>query len=162
MTLPAKELYIMSGGFNMNQYLNWPQYCGPSYPQNYEQKVHQHMERNNSSKLYNETEALIKGNAFVDLYEGYKNYVPSMPRNMNEKEKMMWNIQANSGMAHDIGLYLDIYSTDQEMIGKFNEYAKKADQAIGAYEMKYGPIDHNFIDEKSWAWNTSTWPWEVI
>lgn len=101
--------------------------------------------------LFTPEEALIYGNIFKDQYRSYKNYVPSIKRPVNDQIALMYMIEAYSGAAHDLTLYLDSHPTEQELIKLQMEYSKKAKELKDQYQQKYGPLcasDSMLIDGK--------------
>ena len=114
----------------------------------------------NKLNLFNPLEGYLKGNAFKDEYIPYKNYQVLKPNINNEKEEMLTNILEYSFMAHDMNLYLDVFSNDQEALNKFNEYRNKTNELIKKYERKYGPlrVNSDVNDNMSFNW-VNNWPW---
>ena len=48
------------------------------------------------------------------------------------------------------------------MIQLYNEYQKKASDAIKAYEKKYGPIlADSPSNTNDFSWEAYAWPWEM-
>lgn len=116
------------------------------------------MNNMNKVNLFNPKEGFEKGNMFENIYSEYKNYKPEVLKPINDREKLLYNIQTICFAAHDLNLYLDLNPNDQSMITLFNDYLKKEEELIKEYESKYGPMTINSnINE----WVNNKWPWEV-
>ena len=120
------------------------------------------MDFNSPTRLYTTQEAFVKGNLFPDLYKGYKNYRPVVLTPTNEQQQMYLNLSQLSFAAHELNLYLDNFPNDRGLIRLFNDYRKMADQAIRAYEAKYGPvvITSDQLDQFPWVWSNQNFPWD--
>lgn len=107
-------------------------------------------------------EAFMKGNLYNNLYEQYKNYQPAKLVPNNEQAELLLNVGQLTFVAHELNLYLDIYPNDKDMIKLFNEYQKKANDAINTYEKKYGPLTVSFLsNDDTFSWEAYAWPWEM-
>ena len=107
-------------------------------------------------------EGYIKGNLFPDLYDQYLNYQPAKLIPNNEQAELLLNVNQTTFAAHELKLYLDIYPNDTNMIQLYNEYQKKASDAIKAYERKYGPIlADSPSNTNDFSWEAYAWPWEM-
>ena len=125
------------------------------------------MINNNQNKQNNQNimpiyEGYIKGNLFSDLYDQYLNYQPAKLIPNNEQAELLLNVNQTTFAAHELKLYLDIYPNDSNMIQLYNEYQKKASDAIKAYERKYGPIlADSPSNTNDFSWEAYAWPWEM-
>lgn len=107
-------------------------------------------------------EGFIRGNMYDNLYQQYKNYKPAKLVPNNEQAELLLNVNQLSFAAHEIRLYLDVFPNDRNMIGLFNQYQSQANEAIKAYEEKYGPIMCSSLSNtNSFSWETYSWPWEM-
>lgn len=107
-------------------------------------------------------EGYIRGNLFHDLYQQYKNYQPARLVPSNEQAELLLNVNQTTFAAHEIRLYLDINPNDSDMINLFNQYQKLANDAIKAYERKYGPIVSDSPSQtNTFSWEAYAWPWEM-
>ena len=124
---------------NMNYYPNYP----------------------NNMELFNPYEGYLKGNAFKNEYQPYKNYKVAKINISNEKEEMLLNIGQYSFMMHDINLYLDVHPNDTVALNMFTDYRNKVNDLITKYERKYGPLSvkGEFNNNTSFAWENTEWPW---
>ena len=107
-------------------------------------------------------EGYIKGNLFNNLYDQYLNYQPSKLIPNNEQAELLLNVNQTTFAAHEVKLYLDIYPNDTGMINLYNDYQKKASDAIKTYERKYGPIlADSPYNTNDFSWEAYAWPWEM-
>lgn len=114
------------------------------------------------SALYTPQEAFRRGNLFGDLYQGYKNYQPAILTAQNEQQRMFLNYAELAFAAHEINLYLDNFPNDRSMIRLFNDYRTMSNQALRAYEEKYGPITitSEQLNQSPWMWEQLDFPWD--
>ena len=128
-------------------------------------KYYDYLYRNNmnNQNLFNPKEGFIKGNMFSNLYSEYKNYKPQNLNPRSEQEKILYEIDTYSFAAHDLNLYLDMYPEDSSMVTLFNDYRRKVDELVKVYENKFGPltVNSNEMENKTFSWINSPWPWEV-
>ena len=105
---------------------------------------------------------IILFNLFNNLYDEYKNYKPQELKASNEREDLILQIDENRFAIIELGLYIDLYSNDTNILNKYNSYLKKEKELITIYESKYGPMTLNSpVQTNIWLWNNSPWPWEV-
>ena len=98
----------------------------------------------------------------TNLYDEYKNYKPQELKASNEREDLILQIDENRFAIIELGLYLDLYPNDTNILNKYNSYLKKEKELITIYESKYGPMTLNSpVQTNIWLWNNSPWPWEV-
>ena len=116
---------------------------------------------NTKEELYTPEEGYTRGNLFINLYDGYKNYQPQPTKAKSEEEAMYLNFSKYAFAMHELKLYLDLHPEDKSMLLLFNDYREKANKLMEEYEQKYGPItsDSEGLTTK-FAWQTSNWPWE--
>lgn len=124
------------------------------YPNNYN--------INQNNNLLESYEGFKRGNMFNNLYDEYKNYKPYNLKASSEKEDMLMQLQELKFAMIDLGLYLDIYPNNTNMLNIFKEYQKKEKELCTMFERKYGPLTlDSEIQANNWIWNKSPWPWEV-
>lgn len=106
---------------------------------------------------------LIRGNMFENLYDPYRNFKPVELRTSNEREKLLQKVQQYAFAMNDIGLYLDIYPNNKDMLNLYNEYLKNYNIAVNNFERRFGPLSRDSIVSATNAWNydNKPWPWEV-
>lgn len=100
-------------------------------------------------ELFSPYDALMGGNAFKDEYRGYKNYRPGLPKPTDERQKCLIDMMAVAMIAHDIGLYLDVYPDDRKMIAEFEKCSREYMEKKKAYEDRYGPLKQACGREKN-------------
>ena len=103
----------------------------------------------------------IRGNMFNNLYDEYRNYKPQELNPQNDKEYAKMLLQMYCFAAHDLGLYLDVFPNDQNIMRKRAEYIRMYKEALMQYENMFGTITKDSITlENNWSWDTKKWPWE--
>jgi spore coat protein JB len=81
---------------------------------------------------------------------------------MNEKQKLMRELQQTSFALYETVLYLDGHSCDSEALEYYKTAREKYECAKKAYEDKCGPICIGGVDtDKGWTWVETPWPWEM-
>lgn len=107
-------------------------------------------------------EGLIRGNLFENLYDPYKNYKARKLDANNEREALLYQVMQYKFALIELNLYLDTNPNDKSAIELFNKYQKIEKQMCEQYERMYGPltIDSNYLNNNSWTWKNSPWPWE--
>lgn len=129
---------------------------------NHNMNMNQDMNMTNNKDLASPYEGYIRGNLFNNLYKQYKNYRPKRLAPNNEQAELLLNANQMSFAAHELRLYLDVHPNDTRMINLFNQYQKQANDAIKAYEDKYGPILQNSVSgSNTFSWEAYAWPWEM-
>ncbi len=127
-----------------------------NYPINYP--------KDNQEQLFNPIQGLTRGNLFVNLYNAYKNYQPMPLMPMNERDTLLYQIMQYKFALVDLNLYLDTHPNDSKMISLYNKYLTIEKQMCDKYESMYGPLtlDSNYLENNTWNWKNSPWPWEVM
>ena len=110
--------------------------------------------------LANIKDGFNRGNMFDNLFMPYK-YIADV-RPLDERSKLMLEIQMYCFAAHEMNLYLDLYPDDVQAIGLFNQYTDEANELINEYERKYGKINLGINESYTWEWVKNPWPWERI
>lgn len=80
---------------------------------------------------------------------------------MNRAEQML-KVQELCFACLDLNLYLDNNPTDKNAICLYNSLGQQFEQAVKAYEKKYGPL-MNFGHSSSsfpFGWVDEPWPWQ--
>ncbi len=117
---------------------------------------------NSPVALLTPQEAFIRGNLFGNLYQQYKNYKPAVLTANNEQQRMYLNYAQLAFAAHELNLYLDNYPDDRTIVRLFNDYRTMANQALRAYEEKFGPITitSEQLNQFPWMWEQLNFPWD--
>ncbi|MCL2754584.1 MAG: spore coat protein CotJB [Oscillospiraceae bacterium] len=80
---------------------------------------------------------------------------------MNERAKLLKDVQCLDFAAHDAALFLDINPTDPKALAYRNDIAKQAASARLFYETRFAPLTHNACNHaENWRWVDEPWPWE--
>ena len=116
-----------------------------------------------SYSLASTKEGFIKGNMFNNLYQGYKNYTPVMPKANSQREMLLNKLLEYKFAMIDLGLYLDVNPNDTSLINLYNEYLQEEKKLCMQYEKSYGPLtlDSMNLGQNNWVWDNGPWPWEV-
>ena len=124
------------------------------YPNNYNS--------NQNNNLLDTYEGFKRGNMFNNLYDEYKNYKPDTLKANNEREDMLMQLQEIKFAMIDLGLYLDMYPNDKNMLNIFNKHQMKEKELCNMFERKYGPLTFDSeVQTNNWLWDKGPWPWEV-
>ncbi len=80
---------------------------------------------------------------------------------MTEQQKLMEAVYTNGFAADDARLFLDTHPTDPAALEYYEKRARIYQQAVAAYEDRYGPLrPENGVCNGRWAWGEQPWPWE--
>ena len=159
--LPS-NMMNMDDSYNMNQTNNMPKFNQMNkFMQN--DKFKNIFKPKDKEQLLEPYEGLIKGNMFANLYDPYKNYRPKELEPNNEREALLYQLMQYKFALIELNLYLDTHPNDSEMVELYNKYLKIEKQMCDKYESMYGPLTtgSNNLNENSWEWINSPWPWEV-
>lgn len=79
-----------------------------------------------------------------------------------EKDKLMRNVQTACFALDDVILYLDSHPNDRNALNYYEKYKMMRNQAMEEYTSKFGPLNayEVNVNNNSWAWVASPWPWE--
>ena len=145
----------------MNDYVDYYNYINSLNQMNNTNQFQNNSPKNTLAEPYT---GFVRGNMYNNLYNQYKNYRPQELNPANEKEYAKLLLQMYCFAAHDLGLYLDVYPNDTNVIKQRAEYVKMYNEALRQYESTYGPVTQNsvMLDNTPWAWNSKKWPWEGI
>ena len=80
---------------------------------------------NTNSSITDSQTGFKRGNLFNNLYDEYKNYKPQELKASNEREDLILQIDENRFAIIELGLYLDLYPNDTNILNKYNSYLKK-------------------------------------
>ncbi len=82
---------------------------------------------------------------------------------MNSKAIMRKMIHELDFALHELNLYLDTHPTSLKAMELLKEYRKKREQAVAAYEQRFGKYISTVCDVPTgncWQWLKGPWPWE--
>ena len=116
---------------------------------------------NNLAGLYT---GYIRGNMFNNLYDQYKDYIPTMLNTKTDKDQYLLDLNQAQFAMNDIGLYLDNFPNDTNMINEFNKSRVLYKELLKEYEKRFGPLElcSDSLNNTPWLWNNKPWPWERI
>jgi len=115
-----------------------------------------------NQNLATPSQGYMQGNLFNNLYEPYKNYRPMRLIPNNEQAEMLLNANQLLFASHELRLFLDNEPNNTQMIALFNQYRNGANQAVLAYEEKYGPLNWEALSNANmFSWQATAWPWEM-
>ena len=145
--------------YNSQDYYN---YMNNNYNQPLYNQQSFNVNKQKSSNLFDPYVGFISGNMFPDLYNSYKFSKPLEIEPMNEQAELLTYIDALCFAAIDLGLYLDLYPNDKDMIQLFNKYREQKKEYEKQYESKFGPLllSSDALNNYPWAWDNTPWPWE--
>lgn len=85
-----------------------------------------------------------------------------MNPNMNEKRRMLMDINVLDFALTELREYLDTHPNDTDAIQYFHRYSQMLHRVTKEYTMKFGPIVQNMPGDnmQEWEWATSPMPWE--
>lgn len=113
------------------------------------------------SQLFTPEEAFMLGNLFKNLYMSYQGFSNCCLQPLNQRQRLLLNVQIYQFVAHEINLYLDMHPNNQNMIELYREYVKKAQKATEEFEKNYGPLVVSDASSKClFEWLQGPWPWE--
>ncbi len=111
------------------------------------------------NELFTSNEGLNKGNMFKNLYSPYKNYIYKVVVK-GEKDELLLKIQELTFKVLDLGLYLDVFSNDNEIYDEFKKAVIDLKKYKLMYEKNYGPLllcETEYYNNYKWVNNP--WPW---
>lgn len=80
---------------------------------------------------------------------------------MTEKQRLMRKVQSCSFALVEANLYLDTHPTCRDGLEYFKKHKEEYEQAVKAYEEKYGPLTARASEnDRRWAWVSEPFPWE--
>ena len=115
---------------------------------------------NSTNDLFEPYQGFIRGNMFKNLYDGYGKVYDIQP--LNEHAELLPYLDMLDFALIDIGLYLDVFPNDNNMIAIYNNIKEEKNKVMYKYEEKYGPITLNSdeLNKSPWCWDKTPWPWE--
>ena len=118
------------------------------------------MSNSSANNLFEPYQGFIRGNMFENLYDGYGKVYDIKP--MNEQAEMLTYIDIFEFACIDLGLYLDVFPNDQNMIQLYNRFREEKANIMKKYEESYGPLElsSSALRRMPWSWDNNPWPWE--
>lgn len=115
---------------------------------------------NSTNDLFEPYQGFIRGNMFKNLYDEYGKVYDIQP--LNEHAELLTYLDMLDFAMIDIGLYLDVFPNDNNMIAIYNNIKDEKNKVMYKYEEKYGPITLNSdeLNKSPWCWDKTPWPWE--
>lgn len=80
---------------------------------------------------------------------------------MNEKDKLLEQIQIADFVIIETALFLDGHPSDKKALEHYNKYRRIKKDAVTEYESKYGPLTIYGNEFDCWKWVDEPWPWEM-
>lgn len=80
---------------------------------------------------------------------------------MTDRQKCMEAVYTNGFALDEARLFLNTHPKDAAALAYYNKTAALYEQAVAAYEERFGPIrpEHGGMNG-SWSWAQTPWPWE--
>ena len=79
---------------------------------------------------------------------------------MNDRRKLMRQIQVFSFAVYEAALYLDSHPDDKRAMEYYNRYSRKLAELTDKYERAFGPLTINGNMGHEWKWTDGAWPCE--
>lgn len=80
---------------------------------------------------------------------------------MNEREKLLKQIQEYGFTATELGLFLDTHPTNKNALKLHHAVTEKLRALQEEYEACFGPLTSNQNrSDTEWKWIQGPWPWE--
>lgn len=80
---------------------------------------------------------------------------------MNDRERMMLQIQRCDFMLTELRLYLDTHGNCPNALKLYNKHLTAKKALMEEYSEKYGPLTPDMVNTNhGWTWTESPWPWE--
>lgn len=116
---------------------------------------------NKNNDLFEPYQGFIRGNMFKNIFVPFGKIYEIKP--MNEQAELLTYIDMLEFACIDIGLYLDIYPDNEQMIQVYNQLREEKKKWKRQYEDSYGPLTlgSKALNVSPWAWDDNPWPWEV-
>lgn len=80
---------------------------------------------------------------------------------MNDRRKLMRQIQVISFAVYEAALYLDGHPKDKRAMEYYNKYNAKLAELTERYEKSFGPLTIHGNCAHEWKWVDAPWPWEL-
>lgn len=82
---------------------------------------------------------------------------------MNEREALLWKVQAYEFACIEVGLFLNTHPCDQTALAYFKQYRDMKNQLESEFTKRFGPLTMTHMDNdlSTWRWIENPWPWEI-
>lgn len=114
---------------------------------------------NGETTLFEPYQGLIRGNMFINLYDGYGKIYDIKP--LNEQAELLTYIDMYCFACIDLELYLDLNPNNTNALNLYRELNNEKQKYMNIYESKYGQLTTDYVPNNMWNWATNKWPWEV-
>ncbi len=80
---------------------------------------------------------------------------------MNQREKMLKELQEYSFALTEVNLFLDSHPNDQNALDYYHQNRVAYQHALSEYESQFGPMTITGVEcTNAWTWVDTPWPWE--
>lgn len=82
---------------------------------------------------------------------------------MNEREALLWKVQAYEFACIEVGLFLNTNPNDKTALAYFKQYRDMKHQLESEFTKRFGPLTAGHMDNdlSTWRWIENPWPWEI-
>lgn len=80
--------------------------------------------------------------------------------NQNYNNQLLNRVYETGFALDEATLFLDTHPEDRDAMEYYRCVRQANKEAVRAYEKAYGPLFITDVDESSWNWINSPWPWE--
>ncbi|WP_242835640.1 spore coat protein CotJB [Ruminiclostridium josui] len=89
--------------------------------------------------------------------------IPSGMKPLNEREALLWKIQAYEFACTEVGLFLNNNPNDKTALSYFKQYRDMKNQLESEFTKRFGPLTATHMDNdlSTWKWIENPWPWEI-
>ena len=87
----------------------------------------------------------------------------SKTKPMNEREALLWKVQAYEFACVEVGLFLNTHPTDKTALAYFKQYREMKNKLESEFTKRFGPLTATHMDNdlSTWRWIENPWPWEI-
>lgn len=80
---------------------------------------------------------------------------------MTERERLLQQVRMYDFALIEVTLFLDSNPKNAAALAYYQSNQQKYDEAVAAYEAKFGPLSRLHVPEATeWQWISDPWPWE--
>ena len=114
---------------------------------------------NRNNTLHDYEDGFNKGNMFKNIYSKYKNHVYKL-KVSTKRDELLYKVQMYTFILKDLGLYLDVHPSDDNVFNVFNDVNRKLKSAKEQYEKTYGPLCLSSTGDIKYNYVNGPWPWD--